>query len=228
MSCNPLERSRHDSKCGHTLWELPLFSLEFDGAQSLSMNLVMSTQNSQSTSCVTWQPPKNDAQSCTKRCRLSNSMFPRHRFTPSWCASSSPPIKWFSTSNSTLPTNESRAMVSPYTTGSIFCFATLLNKRGSNTFISLLSCNNSFTNFFALQPDMPRTRPSTLGSLCMNAFSPTANVLSDRVEASLRDDVGHHFWCGTTALTAMGVGIFESVHTPSCLGKVSAVCVLPT
>ena len=70
----------------------------------------------------------------------------------------------------------------------------------------------------------------TLGSPCMNAFSPSANVPSDVVDARicsvmLMDD-SSGVWA--TALNLVYIRILETVHAPSGLRLVPSVCLLPT
>ena len=71
--------------------------------------------------------------------------------------------------------------------------------------------------------------PRTLGSPCMNAFSPSANVPSDVVDARICSVMLMDDSSGVGELRSISwmSRILETVHAPSGLGLVSGVCLLP-
>ena len=71
--------------------------------------------------------------------------------------------------------------------------------------------------------------PRTLGSPCMNAFFPSANVPSEVVEARICTVMLMEDSSGVGQLRSISwdVRILEPVHAPSGLGLVPSVCLLP-
>ena len=66
----------------------------------------------------------------------------------------------------------------------------------------------------------------TLGSPCMNAFSPSANVPSEVVDVRICNVMLVDDNSGVGQLRSI-TGILEAVHAPSGLGLVTCVCLLP-
>ena len=134
----------------------------------------MSTLKLRSGNCVKWRPPKKDGPSCDNWCHFPNLIFCRSVSVVTGCA----------------PTNSPVAIEPPSTAGSSRT-ANLLKRQGSYTFISWPSSFN-WETIPDRHPDMSdqcHLRYSgsfrTLGSPCMNAFSPSANVSSEAIDARI-------------------------------------------
>ena len=189
--------------------------------------------------------------SCIKRCHCPNpKKFPCNRSLRRWCASPGPPIKWSSTSTSTPSTTDSRTRARQFRPLLQTCCTNMAHTRSFHNLPATIrsqfsiSSQKSHSRGLAVQsnqrPSWHVWHPSgggsahngsrhALGSPCMKAFSRSAKVPSDWVEARIRIMilVDATSGVGAAALDLVEVRTFDSMHAPSCFCKVSAVRFLP-